>query len=144
MLKQRLWFTCQNISHREAQENRAHTIYRKLVKRMRQAALYGESDLEVGTINCDDDESIMDHLNILLAKEGLYIDNGRISWKPSPSEEVIPKLTGRELIQAGYNPADGDLFARILRGLKEAIIRGEVKNDIIQGQIVWVNKHFPK
>ena len=143
MLKKQLWTTCQQTSHQETVENRAATIYRKLVKRMKQAANYGETELEAPPPH--ENEYVQTALERMLCRDGLFINtNGIISWKPLPAEEQIPVLTARDLIQAGYDPSDGDLFRRILFKLKEAIVRGEVPHDVLQAQIVWVSANFRK
>ena len=143
MLKKQLWLTSQNISQKDAIENQAATIYIKLIKQMKQAALYGRTECPAPPIDTLD-SYVKDAVIRLLARDGLTINRGVISWKPRPQEEQIPLLTARELVQAGYNPGDGDLFNQILQKLREAIARGEVSNDIIQGQIIWVNEHFKK
>ena len=111
---------------------------------MKQAALYGESELSV-TVPLHPDEYVQLAVLKKLAKDGLHVNaRGTISWKPLAEEEQVPILTARELVQAGYNPGDGDLFKRILQALQKAIVRGEVRNDLIQAQIIWVNEHFAK
>ena len=106
---------------------------------MKRAALYGETEIEFIP---PDDEYVTKQISILLFKDGFTLDGTILSWKPLPESQIVPLLTTRELIQAGYDPSDGDLFKRILDGLKTAIIKGQVSNDVIQGQIVWVNEHF--
>jgi glycine/D-amino acid oxidase-like deaminating enzyme len=144
MLKKQLWTTCQETTHQQGIEHRAATIYRKLIKRAKQAALYGECELSV-TVPLHHDEYVEMAVLKRLAKDGLHVNaRGAISWKPSAEEEQVPLLTARELVQAGYNPGDGDLFKRILQSLQKAIARGEVRNDLLQAQIIWVNEHFKK
>jgi hypothetical protein len=111
---------------------------------MKQAALYGETHI-MCPLPLHPDEYVELQVLKLLAKDGLCINaQGAISWKPTIEEEQIPLLTARELVQAGYNPGDGDLFKRILQGLQTAIARGEVRNDLLQAQIIWVNENFQK
>lgn len=143
MLKKQLWITCQQTTHQESIEHRAATIYRKLVKKMRQAALYGETEIQAPPTHPD--EYVQLAFLKMLHKAGLAINaHGYISWKPTPAEEEIPILTARELVQAGYDPSDGDLFKRILHALQQAIARGEVRNDLLQAQVIWVNENFDK
>ena len=60
------------------------------------------------------------------------------------TRRCVPKLTGRELIQMGYNPAENDLFRRIMWDLSDAISRGEVQEDVLDSQILWVKEHWEK
>lgn len=75
--------------------------------------------------------------------------NPRMKFKDLKSVWVvkrvcIPKVTGRELIQMGYNPADHDLFRRIMWSLSEAIERGDARDDVLDSQITWVKENWPK
>lgn len=54
----------------------------------------------------------------------------------------VPKITGRDLVKMGYNPAKGDHFRRIMESLAEAIGRQEVGEDNYEGQVLWVKENF--
>lgn len=60
-----------------------------------------------------------------------------ISWKP----EVMPKLTARDLVHAGYT--DYDKFKLIFDQLRLAILEGHVNNDTTQANLIWVKEKFP-
>lgn len=136
MLKKQLWVISQQTSHQEAIEYEAKIKYRKFVKEMKRAAHCGRHEI-AAPVDCSDAFLQMLH------KDGLQVSaSGTVSWRPSASEEEVPVLTARELVQAGYNPADGDLFKRILHALNQAIARGEVRNDLVQAQLLWVRQHF--
>lgn len=143
MLKKQLWVISQQTSHQEAIEYQAKVLYRKFVKEMKRAAHCGQTEIQAPTPHPDD--YVQGFFLQMLQKDGLHVSpNGTVSWQPSASEEQVPILTARELVQAGYNPADGDLFKRILHALNQAIARGEVRNDLIQAQLIWVREHFKK
>ncbi len=136
MLKKQLWVISQQTSHQEAIEYEAKIMYRKFVKEMKRAAHCGRHEIQAPS-------EYSDAFLKMLHKDGLYIsESNTVSWRPSASEEEMPVLTARELVQAGYNPADGDLFKRILHALNEAIARDEVRNDLVQAQLIWVREHF--
>ena len=121
--------------------NPAQEIYRRLVKKMRHAALLGEMQMTVSPVT----GFPQTELEKLLRADGLewkWFTNGLIIyWKPFDPQ--MPRITARELIQMGYNPSEGDLFKRILDELRRAIAEGRVTNQTADGQIKWVRQMFP-
>jgi len=54
------------------------------------------------------------------------------------------KITSRDLIAMNYNPADGDLFRKILETLTEHVKKSGPDAETYQSQIVWIKENFPK
>jgi hypothetical protein len=63
-----------------------------------------------------------------------------ISWK-TQQQEKYTILTARDLVQAGYDPSQGDLFKRILVKLQFAILDGKV-GETKQSQLSWIKRNF--
>ncbi len=99
---------------------------------------------------CNPDEQNM----ILVQLEGLCIADGlsprindrtwTFNWKRRALDAKMPRITARDLISMGYNPANGDLFARILNKLRQAIEANEVSGESELAQREWVRKTFMK
>lgn len=142
-MKGQLWYTCKNVTPQQAAENRARFVMRKIEKRFRQEALCGVSDF---TFSLDQiPQDVRDLIEARLISEGMTPliagEVWTISCKPLP-HEMLPLLTARELVQMGYNPAEGNLFERILEGLRKAIKEGQIRGDYKDGQIAWVKEKY--
>lgn len=96
----------------------------------------------------DEQNMVLVHLEGLCIAEGLIPTiQGRVwtfDWKRTPMELRMPRITARDLISMGYNPAQGDLFARILNKLRTAIETNEVSGESELAQREWIRKHFVK
>ena len=65
-----------------------------------------------------------------------------ISWKTQKqNQQQQINITTRDLIQAGYDPSEGDLFKRILVKLQFAILEGKVGISK-QSQLSWIKRNF--
>lgn len=86
------------------------------------------------------------HLETFCIREGLFPKiNNRIwlfEWKKPQQELTMPRITTRDLISMGYDPAQGDLFKRILNRLRRAIEVNEVSGESELAQRQWIRKHF--
>lgn len=141
-MQKQLYATALAIDYETGLDNEANEIYRKMVKKMRRAALSGEFEISwpkpVGQPN------LVKRLERLMERDELHFyASWIISWKRAEAG-VLPRLTSRELVQMGYNPGDGDLFKRILDQLRQAIADGRVSSQTLDGQIKWVKQAFPQ
>jgi len=115
-----------------------------MTKEMKRVALYGEHEIQFSP-PLTNDENVLKSLKLMFLKDGLSpTEDWCVSWKPLPNEMIIPLLSARDLVSMGYDPSEGDLFRRILNALRKAIAAEEVGNELIQAQIVWVKRNFPK
>lgn len=155
MIKNNLWLKSCHVSHEESLNQMAQSLYEKIMKKMNILALWGYSDFTFEPnelklfkyIHTDLHETIKERLCKLFTEKAFIVKIGSkewtIFWKPTPNESKVPRLTSRDLIQAGYNPAQGTLFKDILEGLRGAILRDEVSNDTLQANLLWVKEKFP-
>jgi hypothetical protein len=155
MIKNTLWLKCCHVSHEESLDQMARSLYEKLMKKINTLASWGYSEFtfEPGElslfkyIHIDLHETVKTRLYKLFTEKSLAVKMDEevwtVFWKPTPSESKVPRLTSRDLIQAGYNPAQGALFKEILEGLRGAILRNEVSNDTLQANLIWVKERFP-
>lgn len=89
---------------------------------------------------------------ILVLLEGMCVSDGlnlrienrtwTLEWKRKAADARVPRITARDLIGMGYNPSNGDLFARILTKLRQAIEANEVSGESELAQREWVRKTF--
>lgn len=138
MINEQLFTTANALSHEECIINQAEFIYRKIIKKCKQQALFGNMEVTVDFVSKND--QVLRHVIKLLKDQNLHIGEGNvISWSKS---RIVPRLTSRHLVEMGYNPANGDLFRQILDSVRMAIAKGMVSNELIDGQIQWVKEHF--
>lgn len=89
---------------------------------------------------------VFKYLKQLFHQDGLYPvlndDVWMVTWKKDSKETIHVRLTARDLVQMGYNPANGDLFNRIMYALRGAIIDGQVHPESVEAQKDWVREHY--
>lgn len=152
-MKTQLWVTCCHVSHEESVDQMAQSVFKKIYKKIRTFAGWGYADVAIFLpelklfkfIHPDLHETVRTRALNLFKEQSFAIKDvdglWYISWRPSESK--VPRLTSRDLIQAGYNPAHGTLFKDILQGLRTAILKEEVSNDTLQANLIWVKENFP-
>jgi hypothetical protein len=91
-------------------------------------------------------EKVLAKLQVSLKDYKLFIPDDQrfwtVSWKDlSVEKHKYPLINARDLVQAGYDPSQGDLFKRILVKLKFAILDGKA-GDTKQSQMSWIKKNF--
>jgi hypothetical protein len=79
----------------------------------------------------------LSHLTLVIMDEERF---WLISWK-TQQQHCNVVVTTRDLVQAGYDPAQGDLFKRILIKLQFAILDGKV-GETKQSQLSWIKREF--
>lgn len=144
----RLYQYASEIKHEERISKLAKDLYSEIMSKCEKAAGYGLYEVDVHLnqfkttefIDKDCKKKVLSIVSVLL-KDLKITNDWKISW--IECNNTIPTITARELVDMGYNPAEGDLFARILNGIKVAMIHGSVTNSTIQSQKVWVKNNFP-
>lgn len=82
----------------------------------------------------------LQNITPIIGNDDLWI----IKWdEVKTANEIVVLITTRDLIQLGYNPANGSLFRDILDQLKLGLIKKEIK-ETKQHQLLWIKKNFPK
>jgi hypothetical protein len=155
-MKNNLWITSCHVTHEESLNQMALSLFEKIHKTMKTLARWGYSEITINLsemklftyIHPDLHEQVRERLLKILNERSFFVKicnptDWIIYWKPLPTESKVPRLTSRDLIQAGYNPAQGSLFSDILQGLRTAILKGEVSNDTLQANLLWVKEKFP-
>lgn len=138
-MNEQLFAVANSLTLQDCINNEAEYIYRKIIKHCRRQALFGKMEIELSPF-LPQDLQVLSKVMDLLNQQGLKIRNdNRLSWGRTM---VTPRLTARHLVEMGYNPAEGDLFKRILDSVRTAIVKGLISNEVIDGQIQWVKEHF--
>ena len=152
-MKNNLWITSCHVTHEESLNQMAISLFEKIHKTMKTLARWGYSEMKLNFlemklfnyIHPDLHEQVRDRLVKVFHERSFTVNTKDwiVYWKPLPNESKVPRLTSRDFIQAGYNPAQGSLFNDILQGLRTAILKGEVSNDTLQANLLWVKEKFP-
>lgn len=146
-MKGQLFNLSHSMGHEEVLKEIAMDLYHDMIKQCKKAAKYGNNEIEINvttlkTYKWTEDEKIYQHLNSMLSKESLlkkivfpvYL----LSWLLSPEEEKMPRVTTRDLVDAGYRP---EQFGTILKGLKTAMVNGYTVGNL-QSELIWVKNNF--
>lgn len=153
-IKQKLYMITTDTTHENGLEKIATDCFNDLVNRMQQMASYGllKHNFPLNFVyipkGCDD--RVMYYFKKKLELAGFKPEDYQITgqeqieicWKPPSHDVRIPRVTARDLIQAGYDPANQALFGRILKGLREALMNGQVSSESVNAQIFWVKTQF--
>jgi hypothetical protein len=127
----------------EAQLNMINFIYAKIHKQMGIRASFKKTSLRFAAFELIDDEDYDVIITAIIRRlDGCSVKRIghkciEISWKP----DVMPKLTGRDLVHAGYTQYDQ--FKEIFDKLRLAILEKRVNNDTVQANLIWVKENFP-
>ena len=91
---------------------------------------------------------VLESLKRVCDSEGLYMsvrgEEWSCDWSLKSTEMVMPRITGRDLMEMGYNVGKGDLFRTILNSLRGAIMSGQVSDQSVMAQREWVRQNFTK
>jgi hypothetical protein len=146
-----------DVPHEEVLRKIAIDSYGKLMKHLKNIAVYGYKETRMNIIatlrpmkNIPNTSGVLRYIREMLVQVGnfqekddfLLEENGDlwISWK---EPKRIPVLTARDLVQAGYDPGKQERFRVMLEAVRTALIRGELENDLVSTQVAWIRKRFP-
>lgn len=130
-------------SAEEADANMIQYLVNKIQKQIRLRASFKKTSLVFSAFDLIDDGDY----DRLIGKVISLLGSGcvakrvkfkciEISWKPT----VMPQLTARDLIHAGFTNYDD--FGKIFDALRLAILEGRVNNDTVQANLIWVKEQF--
>lgn len=132
-----------SVTAAEADEQMVNHCVSKIDKQIYLRALFKKTQLVFDSFDLIDDEDYDRIITKVIERFYQYtckrVGHKKllISWKP----EVMPKLTARDLVHAGYT--DYDKFKMIFDQLRLAILEGHVNNDTTQANLIWVKEKFP-
>ena len=153
-IKQKLYFITTDTTHENGLEKIAVDCYNDLLTQMQQIASYGllkyTFKLKFVYIPKGCEDRVMHYFIKKLESAGFKPEDYQIAgnetieicWKPPSHDIRIPRVTARDLIQAGYDPADQALFGRILKGLREALGNGQVSSESVTAQLYWIKENY--
>ena len=132
-----------SVTAAEADEQMINHCVSKIDKQIYLRALFKKTQLLFASFDLIDDEDY-DRIIVKVIERFYQYTCKRvghkkllISWKP----DVMPKLTARDLVHAGYT--DYDKFKIIFDRLRLAILEGHVNNETTQANLIWVKENFP-
>lgn len=131
-----------SVTAEEANANMINYLVNKIQKQVRLRALFKKTSLVFEAFELIDDadyEQIIGRVIPLI--QGCIVKRVKhkcleISWKPA----VMPQLTARDLIHAGFT--NYDEFGKIFDALRLAILEGRVNNDTVQANLIWVKEQY--